>query len=282
MAHKRRDRSASDRKEMGTPFVCNDGVTIAKASVMAGADGPGTQTILEAARGRSCRRRPTSLIRSPGLPASGDGWRSAGTRSPRSPAAVLLIKRPSRGQRVPAIAVALPLVSVTVLAWWSGNPFNGTIFAVLTVAIVVEASRLEDRPLDSASPASVAAGSILVIFGFVYPHFLPDGSQWSYLYAAPFGLIPCPTLSVMTGASLAAGVFGSRAWGFTLGVVALAYGVIGVVVLGVAIDAALVAGAVLLLAATALLGRRLHRGTPPSGRDDQHGAARLADDVLRG
>ena len=34
MAHKRRDRSASDPKEMGTPFVCNDGVTIAEASVM--------------------------------------------------------------------------------------------------------------------------------------------------------------------------------------------------------------------------------------------------------
>ena len=206
------------------------------------------------------------------------GWHAAAAIA----ATVLLIKRPSRGQRVPAIVVALPLVSVTALAWWSGNPFNGTIFTVLTVALVLEAGRLEDRPLHSASPASVAAGSILVIFGLVYPHFLPDGSQWSYLYAAPFGLIPCPTLSVVTGASLAAGVFGSRAWGFTLGVVALAYGVIGVVVLGVAIDAVLFAGAVLLLAAAALLRRRLHSGRPPAGRDDQHRAARLADDVLRG
>jgi hypothetical protein len=206
------------------------------------------------------------------------GWHAAAAIA----VLVLLIKRPSRGQRVPAIAVTVPLASVAALAWWSGNPFNGTIFTVLTVALVVEASRLEDRPLQSASPASVAVGSILVIFGLVYPHFLPDGSQWSYLYAAPFGLIPCPTLSVMTGASLAAGVFGSRAWGFTLGVVGLVYGVIGVLVLGVAIDTALVVGAVVLLAAAALLGRRLQRGTPPPGRDDQHGAARLADDVLRG
>lgn len=196
-------------------------------------------------------------------------------------AALVLLKRPARRQRVVATIVVLPLMSVSGLAWWSGNPFNGTIFAVLTVALLVEASRLEDRPLQSASPALVAAGSILVSFGLVYPHFLPDGSQWSYLYAAPFGLIPCPTLSVVTGASLVAGVFGSRAWGLMLGVAALAYGAIGVAVLGVVIDAALVAGALLLLTAAAVLRSGLHRGAA-ARRDDQDRAVRLADDVLRG
>lgn len=164
-------------------------------------------------------------------------------------AVVLLSKPPLRVQRLLAIGVAFPLISVTGLAWWSGNPFNGTLLAALTVALLVEASRLEDRPLQTGSTAIVTAGSTLVIFGLVYPHFLSDGSRWSYLYAAPFGLIPCPTLSVMSGVSLVAGAFGSRAWAFTLGVVALAYGVIGVAVLGVAIDAALIAGALLLLGA---------------------------------
>lgn len=162
-------------------------------------------------------------------------------------AAPVLLMKPARRQRAVARTVALPLISVSGLAWWSSNPFNGTVFAALTAALMVGASRLEDRPPQLASAMLVTAGSMLVIFGLVYPHFLPDGSQWSYLYAAPFGLIPCPTLSVMTGVSLIAGVFGSRAWGFALGAIALAYGVIGVAVLGVMIDVALVAGALVLL-----------------------------------
>lgn len=196
-------------------------------------------------------------------------------------AASVLLIRPARRQRAVAKIVTLPLISVSGLAWWSGNPFNGAMFAVLTAALLVDASRIEDRPLQFASAMLVTAGSMLVIFGLVYPHFLPDGSRWSYLYAAPFGLIPCPTLLVMTGVSLIAGVFGSRAWGFTLGVVALAYGVIGVAVLGVVIDAALIAGALLLLAAAAFLLRRgPHRGTMRR-RHDQYGAVRLADHILR-
>ena len=205
-------------------------------------------------------------------------WMAIGWHAAAVVAALVLLMRLARRQRAVAMIVALPLISVTGLAWWSGNPFNGTIFAVLTVALLVEASRLENRPLQTASPAIVAVGSILVIFGLVYPHFLQDGSRWSYLYAAPFGSIPCPTLSVITGTSLAAGVFGSRAWGLTLGVVALAYGAIGVAVLGVVIDAALVVGALLLLTAAAFLRSGLHRGAA-ARRDDQGRAVRVAHDV---
>ena len=176
-------------------------------------------------------------------------WLAIGWHVAAVVAASFLLVKAASPQRAVAVMVALPLISVSGLAWWSGNPFNGTIFAVLTVVLLAQASRLEDRPLQSASPAIVAVGSILVIFGLVYPHFLAGGSRWPYLYAAPFGLIPCPTLSAITGVSLLAAGFGSRAWRFTLGLVALAYGVIGVVVLDVAIDAVLIAGAVLLLTA---------------------------------
>jgi hypothetical protein len=142
----------------------------------------------------------------------------------------------------------LPLVSVSALAWWSGNPFNGLVFAIAATALLWETRGFEDHHVAPGSRLAIAAGAMLIAFGLAYPHFLDAESWWTYLYAAPFGLIPCPTVAVLAGASLIFGVFGSRAWALTLGVVALAYGVIGVLVLGVTIDVVLVAGAMCLFA----------------------------------
>ena len=67
-----------------------------------------------------------------------------------------------------------------------------------------------------------------------------------YVYAAPFGLVPCPTLTVLVGVSLFAGSFGSRPWAAVVAGASLIYGVIGVAVLGVWIDVVLIAGAMVL------------------------------------
>lgn len=159
----------------------------------------------------------------------------------------LLGFRPS--QRFVGIGASAPLMSVGALAFWSGNPFNGTVFALLSVMLVYEATRLDRRPVVVAWPVAALAGSLLVVFGLTYPHFLITESWWEYLYASPFALVPCPTLAAVAGVSLMFGSFRSRRWAYILAIATMVYGLIGVVVLGVAIDAVLIAGAVFLFAA---------------------------------
>ena len=76
-------------------------------------------------------------------------------------AASVLIVKPARRQRAVAGIVTLPLISVSALAWWSGTRLNGAMFAALTAALLVDASRVEDRPLRFASAMLLIAGSML-------------------------------------------------------------------------------------------------------------------------
>jgi hypothetical protein len=112
--------------------------------------------------------------------------------------------------------------------------------------MAIVARRLQPATIVAGSSAELAAGVVLAIFGLVYPHFLRAEYWIEYLYAAPFGLVPCPTLTVLVGVSLLARSFGSRPWAATVAGASLIYGVIGVAVLGVWIDAVLIAGAMAL------------------------------------
>jgi hypothetical protein len=95
-------------------------------------------------------------------------------------------------------------------------------------------------------------GLALFAFGWAYPHFLDSVSFLPYLYRAPTGLIPCPTLAIVIGLALVLDGLGSRALCLALGVAGLFYGVTGVVRLGVVIDWTLLLGAAVLLARAAL------------------------------
>ena len=141
-----------------------------------------------------------------------------------------------------------PLFSVAVLAWLSGNPFNGAMFVGLGAALGLESFRISSAPLRLASPAWIARGAALVGFGAAYPHFLQVDSLAAYVVAAPFGLLPCPTLSVVIGSTLVFANLGSRRWSALLLAVAVLYGAIGVFRLGVALDWGLFIGAALLVA----------------------------------
>ena len=85
----------------------------------------------------------------------------------------------------------------------------------------------------------------MIAFGWGYPHFL-EGHPTSYLFAAPLGLLPCPSLSVASGFALLGNGLGARAWSITLSVLGLFYGLFGVLRLGVLIDIGLVGGAIVL------------------------------------
>ena len=139
-----------------------------------------------------------------------------------------------------------PLVSVSLVAWLSGNPFNGTVFGVLAATLLTAAKRFSKASVQLHSPAWVAPGVALIMFGWTYPHFLTTDSWTTYLYASPFGLLPCPTLSVVIGITLLSRDCRSSLWSTALVVAGLLYGAMGVFRLGVALDWGLLAAAAIL------------------------------------
>jgi hypothetical protein len=149
--------------------------------------------------------------------------------------------------------LAMPLLSVSALAWTTANPFNGAIFTLFAVALIGIALQSSLPRVRMASPALATAGALLIAFGWCYPHFLETTAWTAYLYAAPFGLVPCPTLSVVIGLTLLLDHLGSRAWSVVLSLAGLFYGVVGVFRLGVALDYALLAGAAVLLLAALMM-----------------------------
>ena len=162
---------------------------------------------------------------------------------------VALWRRRADGRVVAAVLALMPF-SVAAMAAWTGNPFNLTMFVALGLLMLALAGTAVPPHVCFGSRPDVAAGAALCAFGWAYPHFL-DGSAWQYLYAAPLGLIPCPTLAFLIGASLLTNSFGSKPWAILLGSLGLLYGVIGVFVLRVTIDWFLIAGGAALLARAA-------------------------------
>jgi len=161
-------------------------------------------------------------------------------------AALLLGWRPSR--RVAGMMLALPALSVALVAVLYGNPFNSALFGGLALALIVVGWHLPQAPLSKAPLSASIVGSAMIAFGWVYPHFLEAGSSWRYLYAAPTGLLPCPTLSVMIGFALLGDGLGSRPLLTLLGPYGLLYGVFGLLGLGVRLDAGLFFGAMACIA----------------------------------
>ncbi|MBL8621673.1 MAG: hypothetical protein JNK64_10225 [Myxococcales bacterium] len=152
------------------------------------------------------------------------------------------------GQRVAAALLAAPLVSVAAFALAFANPFNGAVFALGAVGLTGLALRGDPRPVARGAAWAWWGGVAMIAFGWCYPHFLDD-RPLAYLYAAPMGLVPCPTLSAVIGLALLAGAPASRPWSLALAGLGLFYGLVGVVRLGVALDLGLVAGATALAVA---------------------------------
>lgn len=171
--------------------------------------------------------------------------------------------RPSN--RAAGAILAAPVASAAAAALAFENPFNATVLGALAVVLALLALRLEPRPVAPGSAPSRILGALLVAFGAFYPHFLRTGTLLAYAYAAPTGVVPCPTLSVVIGFTLLADGLRSRGWSLTAAAVGLFYGFFGVVRLGVYLDLPLVAGALALLIA-AIARRGPTRAAPrPAG-----------------
>jgi hypothetical protein len=153
-----------------------------------------------------------------------------------------------RPVRKTVAVLLLPLVlSVAVIAWIHRNPWNGIAFTLLGLVLGLLARRVAAVATTRPSRGVLWLGIAMIAFGFAYPHFLAPRSVFWYLYAAPLGLLPCPTLSFVIGITLVAGGMGTRAWRLVLALAGLGYGLFGVARLGVWLDLGLILGAVGLL-----------------------------------
>ena len=123
----------------------------------------------------------------------------------------------------------------------------GLVLGTVLVGTQAISWRLRRMPVTLESGPVRIAGVAMVLFGLVYPHFLEPAAPIVYLYAAPLGIVPCPTLSAIVGFCLVFGSLNSRSWGLLVGSSSLFEGVFGAVYLGVELDWVLVAGALLLL-----------------------------------
>ena len=155
--------------------------------------------------------------------------------------------RPSN--RGAAYALSVPFLSVSCAAWVRGNPFNGSVFAVLFLLLFALGRRASKNRVRFGATIVVIPGAILVAFGAGYPHFLEADHWITYAYAAPLGVLPCPTLLAVIGATLVFGLLESARWSLTLVIAGLVYGAVGVLALGVQLDYVLLAGTLVLLGA---------------------------------
>jgi len=181
--------------------------------------------------------------------------------------AVIANYRPSR--REMGLYLVLPFISVSGLGWLYGMPFIGASFAFTGLLLYLATFFLGH---DEAAPGPswmVAAGVVLFVAGWAYPHFLDTVSNWPYAYRGPAGLIPCPTLLVLTGFTLVLGGLGSGVWCWTLVVLGMAYGLMGTLWLDVTLDWVLVAGAALLAMARLLAMPHAPKTTEPVKRKDE-------------
>jgi hypothetical protein len=115
-----------------------------------------------------------------GLTAVANQWRPLAIGWHVALAALMLAMlggwRPSN--RAAVGLLTLPLLSVSGMAWASGNPFNGTTFASLALLVAWFAAGLSTEAVRLSSPPVAFSGALLLMFGWTYPHFLA-AERWT-------------------------------------------------------------------------------------------------------
>ena len=162
-------------------------------------------------------------------------------------AALLFItgSRPLAG--IAGFALSLPLFSVSFFALISENPFNAGIFFLLAFILLVSVAKSRRSKTQIHFDFNFATGVLFAIAGFVYPHFLKTETFFLYLVASPGGILPCPTLIMVSGFTLMMTNFANKLWLYILSSACLFYGITGVFYLEMYIDAILLAASLVLI-----------------------------------
>ena len=149
------------------------------------------------------------------------------------------------------------LMSVSAFAFLQANFFNAAVFSFLVIMSIYATLKSGNSNISGDRSWPDIAGLLLIIFGLVYPEFLNTNSLLEYAYAAPTGLIPCPTLSVLIGFGLLYKGFNSVTWSVTLIISGMFYGLFGVYYLNINPDWVLIAGSLILLLNTLVRSRQI-------------------------
>jgi len=155
--------------------------------------------------------------------------------------------RPKVKRQEMSLIVSVPLLSVSFLAWNTGNPFNGAVFALLFLLALYFGFKNLREQIQVSGILYRIAGAVMILFGLIYPHFA--GLNLSLLIQSPLGLIPCPTLSLLVGFALFFRGFGSKPQVILFAVAGMFYGLFGVFRLGVMVDTVLIVGSFMLAVA---------------------------------
>ena len=153
--------------------------------------------------------------------------------------------RPTRRQA--GVVLTLPFLSVSVLALVTGNILNGLMFAALFLVLLILSAHMPEEKVATGWNIFAFSGVIMIAFGWLYPQFLFSKTLLPYLYGAPTGIVPSPTLCLVIGFTLLFNALESRAWSLVLGFFGLFYGLFGAIGLGISLDYGLVAGSLILI-----------------------------------
>ncbi len=169
-----------------------------------------------------------------------------------------VLARRWRGRASIAIVTALPLFTASLLAFSDGNVVTGVALDVCGLALIVIARKFAGTRTEPGRTIPLFAGAVTVIYALTYTHFTAV-SGWTDLWFTPVGVLPCPTLALVSGIGLMAGGFRSRAWSLTASLFGLVYSLYGVLQLGVMLDVGLLAASVVLAMQGALLSPPVRR-----------------------
>jgi hypothetical protein len=156
--------------------------------------------------------------------------------------------------------IVAPVLSVFVVAMSFASWFNAAAFAVLAIVVATMMQNEAGRAQPRRRGWQLWIGMALVAYGIAYPHFV-DGPWYRSIYAAPIGLVPCPTLAVVAGFALILQTPRSRVRCAVLAGFTGFYALFGMLRLGVWLDTGLFAATVALGIET-LVSVRPHASSP--------------------
>lgn len=153
------------------------------------------------------------------------------------PFVLLYAFRRERGGSIVSVYFGLTALLVSTLAVaHSFNLFNELVFALLGLALILgrRQGALRFPPLTAYPMIGYAA----LVAGYWYPHFVD--SALAVLVRSPYSVVPCPSLLVILGVTVATGIR-FAVWAEWLLVCAgLFYGITGVIKLRVLVDLPLI------------------------------------------
>lgn len=158
--------------------------------------------------------------------------------------AVFLVKDASIRRLLFQASVSILFVSVAAHAAAFGNPFTSATFSLLGIAAIAELVWYRNDVAPSGSRLQSGLALVFILIGLWYPDFVHKSGAATLLFSA-VGVIPCPTL--LAGIGLLTLVYrGSGKLQYGVAVfMGLLYGIIGIFVLKVYLDVALLLLAVI-------------------------------------